>query len=338
MLSNAKNHVSPQSIMLQISLGQILSKGVCTIIKLNIPDLLADSPKTSEELAQLTNSHERSLDRLLRFLTSLDIFAIDEQERFTLTPFSDVLRTDNPTSPRDWILFNAEPWRWELLESFEKVIATGLSAYEHTYQKKVYEFFGEKPEYGIAFNKAMKSWSSSLPTAVINAYDFQAANLIVDLGGGMGDLLIAILSANKTVNGILFDQPHVIQEVHIANQEIATRCNLVSGDFLKSVPSGGDLYIFSYVLMDWSNEDCITILKNCRANMINGGSLLIIEPFTDESNDQVFALFTDMIMLQETSGRIRTLKEWNILLDSSGFTVKNIIPTGTLSMNIIEAV
>ncbi|MBG1268879.1 methyltransferase [Nostoc sp. WHI] len=338
MLSNAKNHISPQSVMLQISLGEILSQGVCTIIKLNIPDLLADSPKTAEELAQLTNSHERSLDRLLRFLTSLDIFAIDEQERFTLTPFSDVLRTDNPTSPRDWILFNAEPWRWELLQSFEKVIATGLNAYDHIYQKKIYEVFSEKQEYAIAFNKAMKSWSSSLPSAVVNAYAFQAANLIVDVGGGMGDLLVAILSANKTVNGILFDQPHVIQEVHIANQEIATRCNLVSGDFLKSVPPGGDVYIISHVLMDWSNEDCITILKNCRASMIDGGSLLIIEAFADVSNEQVFAHFIDMIMLQETSGRVRTLKEWNILLGSSGFTVKNIIPIDTLSMNIIEAV
>ncbi len=340
MLSTPQNKISSQSIMLQISLGQILSKAVCTIIKLNVPDLLVDNPKTAEELAELTGSHALSLGRLLRYLASLNIFAIDEQERFALTPLSDVLRTDAPSSPRDWILFNAEPWRWELSQSFEKVIATGLSAYEHVYQKTVYEVFNEKPEYAIAFNKAMKSWSSSLPNAVVNAYNFQTANLVVDVGGGMGDLLIAILEANKTVNGILFDQLNVIQEAQnfIANKEIVNRCKLVDGDFLKSVPSGGDLYIISYVLMDWSNEDCITILKNCRASMSNNGSLLIIEPFADVSNEQTFAQYTDMIMLQETSGRVRTLKEWNTLLDSSGFTIKNIIPTGTLSMNIIEVI
>lgn len=333
-------NMSPQSIMLQASLGPILSKAIYIVTKLNIADFLVEGQKNVEELAELTGTHTQYLYRIMRFLAGFSIFEEDEQGFFSLTSLSSTLRTDAPDSPRDWILFNTESWRWELVQAMTDVIKTGKSSYENIYGKNAYGVFSEKPEFGLAFNKAMKSWSSSLPAAVIKNYDFSGVKLVVDVGGGMGDLLTLILKTHFSLNGILFDQNHVIQEAekYIIHSEIANRCILTGGNFLTSVPKGGDLYIISSVLMDWSNEDCITILQNCYNAMAPNGKVLIIEPLIDNLNDQTFGKSLDMIMLLETSGRIRDKEEWSTVLNAANFSINRIIPTNALSMYLIEAV
>ncbi|BAZ10501.1 O-methyltransferase family protein [Calothrix sp. NIES-4071] len=332
-------NMSPQSIMLQASLGPILSKAIYVITKLNIADFLTSGSKNAEELAEITGTNTHYLYRIMRFLSGFGIFLEDNQGFFSLTSLSSTLRTDAPDSPRDWILFNAEPWRWGLVQAMNDVIKTGKSSYENIYGKNAYGVFAEKPEFGLTFNKAMKSWSSSLPAAVINNYDFCSAKLVVDVGGGMGDLLTLILKTYPTLKGILFDQNHVVKEVEKATNyyEIADRCLLAGGNFLTSVPVGGDLYIISSVLMDWSNEDCITILQNCYNVMAPNGKVLIIEPMIGALNEQTFGKSLDMIMLLETAGRIRDKEEWEILLNAADFRIKSIIPTNALSMYIIEA-
>lgn len=338
MLLRQQPTMDPKSIMLQISLGAYLAKALSAFAQLNIADLLVEEAKSADELAEATGTHAASLYRLLRLLWSLDVVAKDEQGRFSLTPLSGTLRTDNPYSPRDWIIFSNRPWRWELMQATMDVVATGKSAYEHLYNKDVYTVFAENPDFSTTFNQAMKSWSSSLPAAIVDVYDFSKVKTVVDIGGGMGDLIASILQAHPTVKGILFDQPHVIPESKkcIERYGVIDRCEVIGGDFLTAVPEGGDLYIISYVLMDWSNEDCIKILKNCHRAMASGGKLLIIEPVIGSRADQALAHFVDLIMLLETSGRVRDEKEWKSLLQATNFNLANIIPTNALSMDIIE--
>jgi O-methyltransferase domain len=338
MIFSQKATISPRSLMLQASLGPIVTKAIAVVAQLNIADLLVEMPQSADELARATGTHAPYLYRLLKFLASLDVFAEDEQGRFALTPLSDTLRTDVPDSPRDWILLSAEPWRWELAQAMMEVVSSGKSAYEHIYQKTAYTVFAENPEFGMTFNKAMKSWSASLPAAILDVYDFSRFKTIVDVGGGMGVLLASILKTYPNARGILFDQPHVVPDSkkYLESQNLADRCEIVGGNFLEAVPEGGDLYIISYVLMDWSNEDCITILKNCHRAMASGGKLLMIEPVVGSRKEQTIAHFVDTIMLLETFGRIRDREEWKDLLRNSDFTQTDLIHTDELSMDIIE--
>jgi ubiquinone/menaquinone biosynthesis C-methylase UbiE len=331
---------SSKLFLLQANLSPILSQALYTVSQLNLADFLAQGVNSVSELAALTGTHASSLERLLRFLSGFGIVVEDEQSNFALTPIGDMLRTDNPYSPRDWILFNTELWRWEIVQEMREVVTTGKTAYETRYQQPIYEVFAQKQEWGSAFNKGMKSWSSSLPSAVLKTYDFSQAKTIVDVGGGMGVLLTSILEAYPKLKGILFDLPNVVRDAKddITNQGLAERCELVGGNFLNAVPTGGDLYIISYVFTDWSNEDCIRILKNCSRSMAPGGKIIILEPLLGSRNEQTLGKTIDMIMLLETGGRIRDEQEWKTIVREAGFTTTNIIPTGDLSIYLIEAV
>jgi predicted O-methyltransferase YrrM len=331
---------SPKSALIQASLSSILSQAIYTIAQLKIADLLDTEPKSAEELAQATSMHAPSLERLLRFLSGFGIFVEDERGYFSATPTSKMLRTDNPDSPYNWILFNTQPWRWEILQAMSDVVSTGKTAYETLYQKSIYEFLAEKPEINLSFNQGVKSWTSTLPAAVLKVYDFSNTQMIVDVGGGMGALLSSILQAYPNLQGILFDQPHVLDQAkdNIMSQGVGDRCQLVGGNFLNTVPEGGDLYLISYVFTDWSNEDCIRILKNCSRSMQPGGKIVILEPFLGVRNEPTLGKEIDILMLLETGGRIRDDQEWKTIVREADLTTTNIIPTGDLSIYLIEAV
>jgi SAM-dependent methyltransferase len=340
MFSNASTPSSPDSLLVQLSLSPYVLQALNTITQLNIPDRLADGPKTAEELAQETRLHARSLYRILSFLASFNALAQDEQGAFSLTPLSDTLRTDHPHSLHDWLLFTNESWRWDVARAMMQVASTGKNAYDTLYQKKnIYQAFTDHPEWGQFFNIAMKSLSSSLPDAVVETYDFSSAQTVVDLGAGMGDLIATILKANPTVQGILFDLPHIVPESQkfLENHGVADRCQVVGGNFLESVPEGGNIYIISFLLMDWTDEDCITIMKNCHRAMVPGGKLLIIEPILEAERSRPFANFMDIIMLMETSGVVRTEEQWKELVQAAGFAEPDFKPTGALGFDVIES-
>lgn len=328
-----------REILFQINLTPILARAIYTMAQLKIADFLTDRPKSAEELAELTGTHSFSLYRLMSFLSGFEIFVEDENRCFSLTPIGTYLKTEHSESVRDLILFNTEPWRWDIVQAMTDVVMTGENAYKHIYNKEIYEVFNEQPNLAQSFNRGMQCWSSCLPNAVIRSYDFSDAKRIIDLGGGLGKLLTTILLANPNLNGILFDLPHVIEEAkkHIPG-DLFQRCELISGNFLNSVPDGCDLYILSLVLTDWSNEDCINILKNCYDVMAHKGKMIILEPLLGSRNEPTLGKFLDMMLLLETPGRIRDRQEWEFILESANFKLTKVIPTGDLSVDLIEAI
>lgn len=249
------------------------------------------------------------------------------------------LKTEHSESVIDLILFNTEPWCWDIVQAMTNVVKTGENAYKHIYNKEIYEVFHEQPNLAQSFNKGMQCWSSCLLNAVIRSYDFSDAKKIIDLGDGFGKLLTTILQANPNLNGILFDLPHVIEEAknHIPG-ELFQRCELISGNFLNSVPDGCDLYIFSLVLTDWSHEDCINILKNCHDVMAHKGKMIILEPLFGSRNEPTLGKFMDMMLLLETPGFLRDREEWEVILESANLKLTKVIPTGDLSVDLIEAI
>jgi len=175
-------------------------------------------------------------------------------------------------------------------------------------------------------------------SGVVSAYSFDGMRTVVDVGGGNGGLLTAILEANPQVRGILFDLPHVAAgaKERVVARGLADRCQCVGGDFFESVPAGGDPYVLSNVIHDWEDAPAAVILGNCRRAMKPAARLLLIETIVPPGNDPSVAKLIDFQMLVLTGGRERTEAEYRALLASAGLELARIIPTLT-PVTVMEA-
>jgi len=186
----------------------------------------------------------------------------------------------------------------------------------------------------------MTSRSSQENAAIVAAYDFAAAHMVVDVGGGQGTLLASILHAHPKARGVLFDLPHVIASARTRMESTgqAARWECVAGDFFTGVPTGGDLYLLKKVIHDWDDERAQRILTNCRTAMSGTGRLLLMEPLIPPGNEASFNKLLDLLMLVwNAGGRERTEREHQGLLASAGFHLSRVIPTRS-GISIIEAV
>lgn len=161
---------------------------------------------------------------------------------------------------------------------------------------------------------------------------------MVDVGGAHGILVAAILKANPAMQGILFDLPHVTATAgaSLENQGIQQRCEVISGDFFRSIPTGADLHVLKQVIHDWSDSECITLLRNCRQALEPNGKLLLVEMVIPRDNSPSVAQAMDLNMLVLLTGKERTESEYAALLAAGGFKLDRIIPTRT-PFSVIES-
>jgi hypothetical protein len=192
----------------------------------------------------------------------------------------------------------------------------------------------DHPELGMAYNNWMAKQSELQNGAVLASYDFGARHRVVDVGGGQGATLIAILQANPQVSGVLFDLPQVVSKVTLP-KTIAQRCEIVAGDMLKSLPDGGDVYLLKRVLMDWSDEVATDALTRCRDAMVEDGKVLVIEPVVPQGNEPSVGKFLDLTMLVMQHGRVRTESEHRALFAAAGLELTRTIPTSS-PLRLIE--
>src|SRR5215210_3487232 len=187
----------------------------------------------------------------------------------------------------------------------------------------------QHPEADRVFNEAMTGWTHQLVGAVVDKYDFSPFRAVVDVGGGYGSLLAAILRSNPGARGILFDLSHVVAsaEEQLAATGVADRCTFVSGDFFVAVPPGGDAYVLSQILHDWDDERCVTILRQCRQAMPDHGKLLIVELVLPSGDAPFFGKWLDLHMLAIPGGRERTAAEYDALFRDAGFALMRVVPT-----------
>jgi hypothetical protein len=317
-------------LLLQMINGGWTAQMIHVAAKLGIADLLADGPKPSADLAQTTGTHAPSLYRMLRALASLGIFAEDSQGRFSLTPLAEPLRREAPDSVRGWTIYVGSPQSWRSWEELEYSVTTGLTAFPHVWGMQNWEYRANHPEANADFNQAMTSAAYWRIGPVIAAYDFSGINTLVDVGGGQGAFIARILSHYPAMRGILFDLPHVTAGAARMLQEtgVGSRCEIVGGSFLESVPGGGDAYLLSRVIHDWNDEQAALILKNCRQAMGRTSKLLLVEAVIPPGNTPHPGKLTDINMLVSNSGgRERTEAEFGALLDAAGFRLTRIVPT-----------
>lgn len=318
--------------------GYQVAQAIAVAASLGIADLLGDGPKTSDELARATGAHPRSLFRLLRALASVGVFGQDDDGRFAMTPRAEGLRSDAPSSLRAWAIHAGQPYMRAAWAHLHHSVMTGEPAFRHVHGIGSWGYRQQHPTAGEIFDRAMGGSAPGM-AAIINADDFADATCIVDVGGGQGTFIAAVLAAVPTLRGILFDLPHVVggAEPILRAAGVADRCTVVAGDFFEAIPAGGDLYILKGVIHDWADDAAATILRHCRRVMGSPDKLLLIEQVIQlGSADTPGTFFMDLHMLAIHGGTERTAEEFAALLALAGFHQTRIVPT-TAGLNLIEA-
>lgn len=330
----------PQAVLTQMLAAPLVTQALRVVAELRIADLLAERPRSVDELAAETGAHAPSLYRFMRALASCGVFAETGDERvFELTPTAELLRADVEGSLRDLAIFMGADWHWQVWGDATHSARTGRAAWEHVHGKEVFPYFAENAEAARVFDNAMTSLSKMVAKAVVEAYDFSSVGKLADIAGGHGSLLAAILRANAHLRGLLFDMPQVIAGApgQLEAEGVAGRCELAAGDFFESVPAGADAYLMKHIIHDWDDARALSILKNCHRAMPETGKLLLVEMVVPKGNEPHFAKIQDLEMLLSPGGLERTEAEFRELFAAAGFELKRIIPTAS-PMSIIEGV
>ncbi|WP_327355116.1 methyltransferase [Streptomyces sp. NBC_01304] len=315
-----------------------ISRAVYAGTALGLPAHLADGPRTTAELAELTSSDPRALGRLLRALTGVGLFRTDERGRHVLTDVGQALRSDVPGSLASLVqmeLGEAHHDTWgQILHS----VQTGEAAFAKAVGCDIWAFFEGDPVMNAHLGQAMSGLTAMVADTVIEAYDFGPYEKIVDVGGGEGAFLSAVLAAHPRARGVVFDLPHVVPAgaPHIADAGLSERCELVGGSFFEKVPEGGDLYTMKWVLHDWDDASCVRILQSCRQVMSDDARLLIVDTVVPEGDEFSPSKIIDLNMMVLSGGQERTAEEFRALLAEAGFRLTRIVPTRSPS-SVIEA-
>lgn len=336
--TRARPDPSTTATVLNLAAGFGIFQAMYVAAKFCIPDLLASGAKSVDIVAKQAEVHTQSLYRLLRTLASAGIFAEIEHAVFQNTPLSDAFRTDTAGSLRSFLILAGAPECWRAWGELLYSVKTGKPAFEHVYGVPLFEYLSAHPEPARIFDEAMASRSAAEIAAMLAVYDFAYAKRVVDVGGGNGALLSAILNAFTHLEGVLFDLPHVVDRARNLDWSgISGRLHFRSGDFFGEIPSGGDAYILKKIIHDWPDDKATEILRRCRQAMAPQSRLLLIELVVPPGNEATFTKFLDLWMMVWPGGRERTESEYAELLKSASLSLTTVVPTRS-PISIIEAV
>lgn len=325
---NAPESAPPQ-VLLQMLGGALLTQAIHAAAVLNLADLVQDSPKSLQELAQATGIPPRSLTRLLRALVCAGVFTEIEPGLFGQNKLSELLRSDIPNSMRDIALMYGDEWQWRPWEAFLYSLQTEKPAFDHLYGMSLWQYFQQhNPRSGQIFDAAMTNLAHQVNLSIACAYDFSAFRTLVDVGGGEGSLLRAILHKHPTLHGVLFDQAPVLERARgrFVAERLDERCTFVPGTFLENVSVEADAYLIKHILKGWNDAEAIEILRNCRKAMKPDGKLLVVEHLFAEQG-MLFEKLVDLQLLLVATGGERTEEEYRKLFEAAGFTMSVIRTT-----------
>jgi hypothetical protein len=330
----------PAQALLRLISGYWVSQAIYAVAKLGVADLLRDGPQSSDVLAQATGTDARALYRVLRTLASVGVLVEDEAARFGLTPVGACLQTGVPSSLRAWAISSGE----ENYRAFTEVlysVHTGKSAFEQVFGMGVYDYQAHHPEAAARFNEGMTDWTRQAAPAVVAAYDFSSCTRVVDVGGGQGDLLVALLQAYPHLQGVLVELPHVAAaaQPRLEAAGLARRCEVVAGDFFEALPSGGDVYILKNVIDSFEDDRTVRLLQHCHRTMPPQGKLLVVGQVIRPGNDPAVSKLLDLALLVNAGGPMRSEAELHQLFAAAGLQLTRILPTQAATEDsIIEGV
>ena len=336
--NDKSNVMTSRDTLHRIATGFILSRALMTAAELKIADTLKDKKKTALEIAKELDLHPESVKRLLRYLASHNIFNENSENQFSLTALSEIMVTDHQNSFHAFLEMIADTPPWDSFKHMMHTLKTGEPAFDYLHNQSFFNYMAEHPESNAKFNAGMSCFSSPDNSNIVNAYDFGNDLTVVDIGGGKGSFLAMILSMHTNTHGILYDQSDIVNE---PNEEInnlaGDRCQIISGDFFQSVPTGGDIYTLKLILHDWDDQQAVKILTNIHEVLPDNGKVLVIEGIMLDGNEPDPHKQLDISMMTIFGGRERTIKEFETLFKSAGLQINKVIDTPS-RLSIIEAV
>lgn len=330
MTSDSREAEPATPRMLQLLNAFLTVQSIHVAAVLGIADQLVDGPKDVAHLADAANADPGALYRILRMLAGQGVFTEQADGRFALSPLGECLRSDGPASVRDWALFIGAPEMWGTWGRLQESVMSGETAFSRVHGMSVWKYLAMHPDVARPFNRWMSQQSEQHNAALIASYDFSAVRTVVDVGGGRGSTLAAILRGNSCARGILLDLPHVVADVApLEEAGVRDRCDVVAGDMLEGLPPGADVYLVKRVLMDWADEQAIAILRNCANALPHGGKVLAVEMILPPANEPSPVRAFDILMLLNTGGHIRTHAEFADLFRAAGLRLTRTIATSS---------
>jgi O-methyltransferase domain/Dimerisation domain len=345
-VERARHHLSrlrqrlapPAAVMLELILNAWVAQAITSVADLGVADALAEGPLSGEQLADRVGADVDALGRLMRALIGIGIFRQRRDGRFALNPLAETLRIDAPVSMAGMARWVGSPQHREHWSHLTDAIRTGHPVVPELRGKPVFEYLADEAELGAIFNSAMTNLSEFATVPLTAAYDFSAFGTIVDVGGGRGRLLAAILQTAPNSRGVLFDLPEVVASAPELFREygVGDRVRTEEGSFFDSAPEGGDAYVLKNVIHDWPEEDAVRILKNVRIAARANARLLLCEFVIPDHDRDFHGKWVDIEMLVVAGARERTAYEYGRLLDQAGFRLNRIVDTVS-PLSIVEA-
>ncbi len=331
---------APQEIVMQAGLAYIVSSCLGVAVKLGVPDLIETEGTTLGLLAERTKTKKDFLYRVLRVLEMAGIVSQPEAGKFALTAAGALLRSDANGSLHDIIEFMTDPLHFQLYSGLRSSIETGATTFEHMFGEPFFSWttHAENADETAVFYRAMTSFSNMCIPAFLEAYDFSAFKVLVDVGAGHGAIIRAVLNAHPSLKGVIADMPSVMAGAReaIARDRLADRCSVEPCDFFVSVPAGGDGYFMKHILHDWADDQAVAILKNIRKVIATNGKLLLGEAVIESGPAPHPGKLIDIEMIAFVGGKERTEPEFRDLLSRGGFKLNRVIPTKS-PLSLIEA-
>ena len=311
---------------------------IYTAVRLDLPDIMGEEASHAEQLAARIGASAPHLARLLDALVLAGVCDRSVDGRYMLTESGLSLRSDSASPHRDLVQIAVEQY-WSPWTNLEHSIRTGEPAFEHLHGMGVFEWRRAHPDANDLFNAWLAKETDSVVSAIVEAADFSGVATVVDVGGGNGSLLAALLAQYPHMTGTLFEQAHVVSQArnNLAEKTVSGRVDYCEGSFFTGIPVRADVYLLKSVLHDWTDDKAITILRSCRAAAGDAAKLLLVERLVGEADgDDTAATMVDIHMMAVTGGRERSRDEYGALLGQSGFALSKVSAT-SCGFCILEA-
>ncbi|MEI5103731.1 methyltransferase [Streptomyces sp. PmtG] len=322
--------------LIEAALGFVFPAALRAAALARVADHLSDGPRAPAELAAATATDPTALTRVLRLLATRGLFAEDEQGRFRLEAAGQTLRSDVPGSVRDGILMITDRTFWLPAGRMDQCLTTGESAFESLFATSFFDHFARDAETAAVFHVGMAAMSGVENGPIADAYAFPRTGTVVDVGGGHGGFLAAILRAGPGLSGVLYDQAHVVAGHRLGDDAaLAGRWSTAEGDFFADVPKG-DVIVLKRILHDWRDEQCVRLLRACRRALAPGGRILVVDAVIAPDNRPHQAKDLDLLMMASLVGRERTRADFRALLAEAGLRLNRVVPTPTV-LSVVEA-
>ncbi|MDD7942359.1 methyltransferase [Actinomycetospora lutea] len=317
---------SPAMRMMGLLYGSVVGRLVSIVAEFGVADLCADGPRGVDELAADTDADPDTLYRMLRALAAAGVFTEVAPRTFALTDLGTTLRSEVPGSMRD----HARNWGsaeyLHTLIGLGGALRTGRPSFDTHHGVDWWSYLAAHPRRAQVFDRAMGNRARQIAAAVLAVCDLSGVRRLVDVGGGQGHLVAAVLDRYPGIEAVVLDRPEVVAG---AAAVVGGRATAVGGDFFAAVPPGADRYVLSSVLHDWADDDAVTILRRIREAMDPAGRLLVVETVLPEGDEPHLGKLLDVLMLALVGGRERTEREYAALLDRADLRIEEIVPTAT---------